>query len=207
MLGKEGYLVKIADGGAFPVVSLPAAITDNAFFLIVDAKAGLIDTIIDVEPTYPNQSVRIKAKGTGSAGAIVVLADPATPADAGKVIANPGTSEGVTQIGIAYEDWTDGQLLKVYPFPQRLGASGTTALAGATVLGSGIHVWAGGAAATDAIAVAGLLTTDVVLITLHTATATELIKSAAAAANQINVVMTANAADTTTKLNWVALRP
>lgn len=120
VVDKAGYLVKLIDGGTEVKAGLPEALTDNAHFLIVDEKDGAINTYIDVEPLYANQAVRIKAKGTGSAGGLVSLADPATPADAGKVIAAPAVAGTYRIIGHAFEDWTDGQLLKVIPNPSVL---------------------------------------------------------------------------------------
>ena len=79
-------------------------------------------------------------------------------------------------------------------------------LASHYVYAAGIHTWNDGASATGDIPITGLLTTDVVNVTLHTQTSTELVSKAKASVGQIDVVMSAAAANTTTKLNYSVLR-
>lgn len=74
------------------------------------------------------------------------------------------------------------------------------------IVGGGIHTWNDGAATAGDIPIAGLLATDVVHVTLHSQTAAEEVVKAVAAAGQINVTMSANAANATTKLNYSAIR-
>lgn len=74
------------------------------------------------------------------------------------------------------------------------------------IVGAGIHTWNDGADTAGDIPISGLLATDVVHVTLHSQTAAEEVVKAVAAAGQINVTMSANAANTTTKLNYSALR-
>lgn len=74
------------------------------------------------------------------------------------------------------------------------------------VVGSGIHTWNDGAATAGDIPIAGLLATDTVHVTLHSQASAELVTKAVAAAGQINVTLSANGTDTTTKLNYTALR-
>ena len=74
------------------------------------------------------------------------------------------------------------------------------------IVGAGIHSWNDGSATAGDIPIAGLLATDVVNVTLHSQAAAELVTKAVAAAGQINVTLSANGTDTTTKLNYSALR-
>jgi hypothetical protein len=76
------------------------------------------------------------------------------------------------------------------------------------VVAAGIHDWAGGAAATDTIDVAGILETDIVLCTLAAQSASETLELAAAdeADEQIDLTLSANGADGTTKVSYAVLR-
>lgn len=77
------------------------------------------------------------------------------------------------------------------------------------VIAAGIHVWAGGAATADSIAVAGLLETDVVVATLTARASTETLVMAAndAGNDQIDLTLGANGTNGTTKINYAVLRP
>jgi len=76
------------------------------------------------------------------------------------------------------------------------------------IFAAGIHPWAGGAATTDSIAVVGLLATDIVITTLIARASTEtLILSVNDAANdQIDLTLSANGTNTTTKIAYQVLR-
>jgi hypothetical protein len=76
------------------------------------------------------------------------------------------------------------------------------------VVAAGIHDWAGGAATTDSISVVGLLATDIVSVTLVARAATETLVLAAndAANDQIDLTLSANGTNTTTKLAYSVMR-
>ena len=74
------------------------------------------------------------------------------------------------------------------------------------VYASGIYSWNGGAATAGHKTISGLLTTDVVVATLHSQGAAELLQKASAAAGQINFTLDANGTDGTTKINYVVYR-
>jgi hypothetical protein len=80
---------------------------------------------------------------------------------------------------------------------------------GPRVLAQGIHTWAGGAATTDSITVAGLVATDIVLVTLIARAAAEVLAMAAndAAGDQIDLTLSANGTNGTTKLSYLVIRP
>lgn len=74
------------------------------------------------------------------------------------------------------------------------------------IFASGIYTWNDGAATEGDIPITGLLATDVVHVTLHSQAAAELVTKAVAAAGKIDVTLSANGTNTTTKLNYTALR-
>jgi len=106
---KEGFLVKLASTGAL----LPTAITDIPSFLCVSGEA--LDSAGQFEPFTGEKNCRVVAKGAGNQGDQLVLADPSTPADAGKLRALPVAGGTYRVVAIAEEDFVDGQLVKVRP--------------------------------------------------------------------------------------------
>ena len=99
------------------VVTRPAANNDYALYVLVyGAASGGKAT---VRPMSPNRTVRIVAKGSGSAGDLLVLADGVTTAaDKGKVrskSALTGGSGTYRLVGIAEEAFVDGQLVRTRP--------------------------------------------------------------------------------------------
>jgi len=68
---------------------------------------------------------------------------------------------------------------------------------------AGQDVWAGGAAATDTIALA----TDIVMATMQAKTTSEYVTVAQAAAGQINLKLNTAGANGTTIVNYVVFRP
>jgi hypothetical protein len=79
---------------------------------------------------------------------------------------------------------------------------------GFKVVAAGIHTWAGGAAVADSIAVAGLVATDIVVCTLTARAAAETLILAVNdhANDQIDLTLSANGTNGTTKINWLVLR-
>lgn len=69
-----------------------------------------------VAPLNIGRSFRVEALGVGNAGDARVMADPATPADKGKVRVLPGAAGSYRVIGIAEEDFLDGQWVTFRPF-------------------------------------------------------------------------------------------
>ncbi len=104
LTGKEGRLVKLGSTGLAEV----AAITDRTPYLVdevlTSAKAAVI-------PLTAGKNSRVVAKGTGSKGDVLVLADPSTAADKGKLRKLPATTGNYHAVAIAEEDFVDGQLV------------------------------------------------------------------------------------------------
>lgn len=109
------YLVTAVDGGSILEVLLPTAVDELSLYLVEEGNA--LDTNSIVRPLEAGDQIRIKAKGTGSAGAVLVHADPATAADKGKVRSIPATAGRYFSPGVAEEDFVDGQdvLVRVLP--------------------------------------------------------------------------------------------
>lgn len=76
------------------------------------------------------------------------------------------------------------------------------------IVTAGIHSWAGGAATTDSIAVTGLAAGDVVVASLAARASTETLVLVANdhANDQIDLTLSANGTNTTTKIHYVVLR-
>jgi len=108
---KEGFLVKLGTTGAL----LPTATTDIPHSLCVSGEA--LNSVGHFEPFTGEKNVRVFAKGAGNKGDLLVLADPATPADAGKLRALPAAPATYRVVAIAEEDFVDGQCAKVRPSP------------------------------------------------------------------------------------------
>jgi hypothetical protein len=66
-----------------------------------------------VRPLVQGEQLRFVAKGTGSAGDRLTHAAPGTAADKGKVRTLPGGADVYFMVGIAEEDFVDGQYVKV----------------------------------------------------------------------------------------------
>jgi hypothetical protein len=123
LTGLQGFLVKVGNDSGVPKFYLITAVTDIApFILESDDVAG--------KPVYgevpsTNENARVKAYGTGSAGDILVLADPTanSGAQAGMVRSLVGnhapTAPGkYWSFGIAEENFVDGQLVKARFLPR-----------------------------------------------------------------------------------------
>jgi hypothetical protein len=130
----EGRLVKIADAGSEPEVVVPAAVTDICPFVLV--REAVHDADAEVLSIAGEKEVRIRANGTGSAGAVVVLCDPTASSgvNAGKVETQPATEGAYFSPGIALEDWVDEQLVRIRPLPRivNVGSAFTVATPAAT---------------------------------------------------------------------------
>lgn len=115
LTGLEGYLWKIGDDSGTPKFYLPAAVTDLALYVGASGDIAGNDSSGEVPQ---DGNFRVKAYGTGLAGDILVLADPTANggAQAGMVRSLTGSHAPATggryfRIGIAEEDFVDGQLV------------------------------------------------------------------------------------------------
>lgn len=119
---KEGYLATLGADG----VALPEEVNTLCPFVIDDGGAD--EEPSTVIPLDAGQNVRIVAKGTGSKGDVLVLADPGTAADKGKVRAIPDAAGEYFSAGVAEEDFVDGQLVQVRPAPRLVQVASTVDL-------------------------------------------------------------------------------
>lgn len=110
---KEAYLAKLVSNSGAPNMALPDAVTDIALYVIVNgATAGQPGT---ARPLEPGRNFRAVLKGACVPGDKLCLADPATPADAGKVIKLPEAAGDYVVIAIAEETGAEGQHVKFRP--------------------------------------------------------------------------------------------
>ena len=110
---KEGYLVVFVDGGTKVSADLPATNADRVIGVLDDANSA--GGQVGIVPLSPERNIRVKAKGTGSGGQVLVLADTSTAADKGKLRALPATTGTYYAVAIAEEDFVDGQLVLCRP--------------------------------------------------------------------------------------------
>ena len=113
LTGKENLLAKLANDSGDTVAKLPEANSDLALFLIVDgAESGKNASL---RPLSPERNVRVTLKDTCNPGAVLVLADVATPADIGKVRTLPVAAGTYRGLLIAEEAGIDGQAVLARP--------------------------------------------------------------------------------------------
>ena len=123
LVNKEGLLVVLSSNAGVPTVALPTAVTDIPCGLLVDdgatqtSASNLAGQNVEVQPLDPGENIRIRAYNAGAAGVKLVTADPTANAgaQAGMVKAVSATPGVYVQIGVAEEDFVDGQLVLVRP--------------------------------------------------------------------------------------------
>jgi hypothetical protein len=111
----EDRLVKITNATGVAKAALPAAVTDDAFFVVANPAAAGANA--DIQPLEHGQRHRVTLKGTANPGDRLVLADPSTAADAGKVRVLPTAAGTYRVLALAAEIGVDGQSLLIAPVP------------------------------------------------------------------------------------------
>ena len=113
LTGMEGRLVKMGHDTGVAEVTLPAANSDHAVYVLIE---GAADTkLVSVRPVQADRNTRVVLKGTCNPGDVIVLADVATVADKGKVRVLPTAVGTYRGLGIAEQVGVDGQLVLVRP--------------------------------------------------------------------------------------------
>lgn len=107
LAGKEGYLAVVSNADGKPQAALPAAITAPAFYMVHDG--GALGDEISLAPIIQGELYRIPLKETCVPGDELVLADPATAADKGKVRKLPTAAGTYRVLFVAEESGVDGQ--------------------------------------------------------------------------------------------------
>lgn len=123
LVNQEGKLLVLSSNSGVPTVALPAALTDIPQFILVDdgatqtSPSNLAGQNVEAQPLTPGENVRIRAYGAGTAGTKLAMADPTANAgaQAGMVTALSATPGSYVQIGVAEEDFVDGQLVLLRP--------------------------------------------------------------------------------------------
>ncbi len=185
-------------------------------------KAGAADRYVGItQGTAAADGDEIAVRLRNGLGTVEVTAAGAiTAGNTCYDAANGKVAGSGTQIfGIALEAATaDGDQIEVLPLPDEVtppDGSVTAAKLAAGVLPShrvvaaGVHTWAGGAAATDSIAVTGLEATDVVVVNIQargSGNPTSVIGTNDAGNDQIDLLMDQNGEDDVTKIGYAVLR-
>lgn len=132
LTGLEGRLVVVANSAGSNIVNKVAALTDVPVFVLVDGGIAAAD--VTVEPLDTDSNRRVRLKSTCVAGDVLVLADPGTAADAGKVRKLPATAGAYVQVGIAEETGVDGQLVLLRPLVRIVNVKSADSITGAADL-------------------------------------------------------------------------
>lgn len=165
---------------------IPLGTIDNT-----ESSTGLAQTVYLLGKGDTKKMVASEAIGAG----VRVYA-----AASGKV-----ATTGTIPVGISLTAaGTDDDILEVADGIAAATPSGTSH----KIIAAGIHPWAGGAATTDSISVVGLEATDVVHCTLVARASTEtlVLTTNDAGNDQIDLTLSANGTDTTTKISYSVLR-
>ena len=153
LVNNEGKLLVLSSNSGVPTVALPTATTDIPQFVLVDdgatqtSASNLAGQQVQAQPLSAGENVRIRAYNAGAAGVKLVMADPTANAGAqAGMVKAIGTVAGVfVQIGVAEEDFVDGQLVLVRPALQLVrvkSADSLTALTFTSVGATGAEVGA-----------------------------------------------------------------
>ncbi len=113
LAGLAGRLVVMTHDTGVAEVKLPAAVADLALYVVIEGGAD--GALVSVRPIQAERNARVTLKGTCNPGDVLVLADPATAADAGKLRALPSAAGTYRGLGIAEEAGVDGQLVLFRP--------------------------------------------------------------------------------------------
>lgn len=116
LTGKEGYLAKVINASGKANAALITALTDVPLYIVDDGGAAA--TNVSLDPLDPNREYRTPLKGACDSGDVLVLADPAVAADAGKVRKLPAAAGVYVQVGKAEQTGVDGQLVLWRPLIQ-----------------------------------------------------------------------------------------
>jgi hypothetical protein len=106
LTGGEGLLVKLATVGGKAAVALPDAQTDVIPFVVTEGDAS--GALVTVRPLEAGRNVRLRISGDCAAGDVLVLADPATPGAAGKVVVLPEDAGSYRAVAVAEAAGVDG---------------------------------------------------------------------------------------------------
>ncbi len=113
LTGMQDRLVVMGQNSGVAEVTLPAANSDLAVYVLLEAGAN--GELVSVRPMQSERNVRIALKGTSNPGDVLVLADVATATDKGKVRVLPTAAGTYRGLGIAEQAGVDGQLVLMRP--------------------------------------------------------------------------------------------
>lgn len=109
--GREGFLHLLGYDG----LAIPEAQNDHAIYLLLEGADDAEQATAQALTTL-DRNFRARAKGTGDEGDLLVLADPTTEADRGKLRALPTAAGDYRVFAVAEENFVDGQLVLARPY-------------------------------------------------------------------------------------------
>lgn len=109
LTAKEAHLLSLTHDSGEPEFVLPALVNDDADYLLIHGAAD--GEPVTVRPLEPGIQHRVRLKGACNPGDRLMLADPATPADKGKVRAVPTANGTYRSFLRAEQAGTDGQVI------------------------------------------------------------------------------------------------
>lgn len=113
LTGLEGRIVKLYSDANVAKLGLIVSTAERLAFVVIEgAAAGQFAT---VRPWVGDRNIRVTVLGTVYPGNIIVLADPGTPANRGKVQALPNIVGTHRAVGFAEEYGVDGQAVRIRP--------------------------------------------------------------------------------------------
>lgn len=109
LTGKENYLVAVVNDSGKAKLDLPSSTDDLAVYVLASGATAGNDAA--AESPSENENFRAVLKGTCVPGDKLVLADPTTAADAGKLRKQPTTAGTWRLFAVAEESGVDGQFI------------------------------------------------------------------------------------------------
>ena len=109
----DDHLVVLGHSTGTPQMTLPAAETDHALYLVLEGNA--VDETGYFLPISPAANVRLPLIGTCNPGDTLVLADPAVEGQPGKVIVLPEDAGTYRAVAISEEQGINTQLVLARP--------------------------------------------------------------------------------------------
>lgn len=116
LTGKQDYLVELYNASNVAKARVPTTNDVQPLYLLEDDGAS--GENVSLKPLESGKNIRVEFEGTGSIGALVVLAETSVAGDRGKIRALPSTAGTYRGLGWLEEPAADGQLALIRVSPQ-----------------------------------------------------------------------------------------
>jgi len=178
--------------GATPATTIKSNLATTTPIGVIDDTTDTLNSDLTIQVHYrafvgSGETLKVAVNSTVTAG------DKLIPDTSNPIYGMTDPGNNLNRFGIALTSGVAGGVVEFLPFPPSRTAAGIATAAASSV--------------NDAITVPGLVVGDVPIVSLNTIAGSELyVKSAIAAAGQINIVLNAAATSGTTKYNWAVHR-